>query len=188
MRMARRALLMVLLVLDILHLAVGKLSRVLRMRVMVVLHVLIVVAEVAAEVHGDAAVVHVVVLVHGGVAALHGVHGRHLYARTHALYAATVRTGCGEWGSSGREAGCFGVRLQPACGATLCASRGEGSSRCSGCLFDGAGVLVLMVPEGGASGEGLLAVGVGTPVGALSSMNTAMAGEGAGIAKGLIMG
>lgn len=55
----------------------------------------------------------------------------------------------------------------------------------SGGLFNGAGVVVLVAGKGGAAGECLLAVGVGTLVWPLAGVDSAVSGERGGVAKGL---
>ncbi len=76
-------------------------------------------------------------------------------------------------------------------GSGLSASRrltGTTSERLGGspsCLFDSAGVVVLMSRESGTSGKGLLAVGKGALVRSLARVDPTMPGQRAAITEGL---
>lgn len=90
-------------------------------------------------------------------------------------------------GGGGKRRGVLGVVIDVGAGGADGSSRTrcQGGGGGGGGLFDGAGVVVLVASQSGATGEGLLAVGVGALVWALAGVDASMAGQRAGITKGL---
>jgi hypothetical protein len=104
----------------------------------------------------------------------HAVGGRERHG-------AVVGGGCAQWGGSLGEVAAIGTASPTRSRGT----RGESSS-CSGSGFlNGASVVVLVTRQGSATREGLLAVGVGALVRALSRVDATMAGQRTRVTEGL---